>query len=496
VSRSREILLGLVFAGLAAFTIGSAEAASVTIAIGTEPSTLDPHKRDDGGERAINDNVYEALMARAPDGTLVPGLAAAPPVQVDPTTWEFKLRPGISFHNGEPFNADAVVHSVLRLIDPALKSEQMAYFGTIKSAEKVDDLTVRIITNGPDPILPARMYWMKMVAAGYSDDPAFDTVPMGTGPYRFESWSRGSEIALKADPDYWGGAPAIDEVTFRFISEPGTRMSGLLAGELDLIPYLLPEYVDAVPEAASVEGLETSVIILSTENPVVKDERVRMALNLAVDRQALADSLFVGRATPTRGQLVNPRAFGYNAALEPYPYDPEAAKALIKEAGAEGATVVLVGESGRWLKDREMIEAVGAYWNEVGINTDIRIEEFSQWLTQFFDRAQRPDSIFVVSSDELLDADRPMTVALEAGVAAASNEDMEMKAKIVAARTETDVAKRAALYAEIGKTARDGAYLVPLLNQQDIYGMSERLDWTPRTDGKLIVKEMAVSDGE
>lgn len=490
------VLCGVLLATAVAVAGTPARADSITIAIGTEPSTLDPHKRDDGGERAINDNVYEALMARMPDGTLVPRLAAEPPVQVDPATWEFKLRPGITFHNGEPLNADAVVHSVLRLIDPALKSEQMAYFGTIQSAEKVDDLTVRIITSGADPILPARMYWMKIVAPGYSADPAFDSVPMGTGPYRFGAWSRGSDITLTADPDYWGGAPEIDDVTFRFVSEPGTRMSGLMAGELDLIPYLLPEYVDAVPQAASVEGLETSVLILSTENPATKDPRVRLALNLAVDRQALADSLFVGRATPTRGQLVNPRAFGYNAALEPYPYDPEAARALLKEAGAAGATVVLVGESGRWLKDREMIEAVGAYWSEIGIKPDIRIEEFSQWLTQFFDQAQRPDSIFVVSSDELLDADRPMTVALESGVSAASNGDLDMKAKIIAARTETDVEKRKALYAEIAATARDGAYLLPLLNHQDIYGLSERLKWTPRTDGKLFVKEMTVTEAE
>ncbi len=479
-------------AALLALTAASADAAGITIAIGTEPSTLDPHKRDDGGERAINDNVYETLMVRNANGELLPGLAAEPPVQVDPTTWEFKLRPDIKFHNGEPFNADAVVHSVLRLIDPELKSEQMAYFGSITSAEKVDDLTVRILTNGPDPILPARMYWMKMAAPKYSADAAFDTAPVGTGPYRFDSWARGSEIVLKADPAYWGGAPAIDEVKFRFINEPGTRMSALLAGEVELIPYLLPEYVEAVPKAVSVEGLETSVIILSTENPAVKDERVRMALNLAIDRQALADALFVGRATPTKGQLVNPRAFGFDPSIPAYPYDPEAARALIKEAGAEGATITLVGESGRWLKDREVIEAVGAYWNEIGIKTDIRIEEFSVWLTQFFDRAKRPDAIFVVSSDELLDADRPMTVALEAGVAAASNDDLDMKARIVAARTETDVEKRRQLYAEIGTTAHDGAYLAPLLNHQDIYGLSARLDWTPRTDGKLIVKDMKV----
>ena len=489
-----RLLSGAVLAAVTAFSGVPASAADITIAIGSEPSTLDPQARDDGGERAINDNVYETLMARTPDGKLVPGLAAAEPVQIDATTWEFKLRPDIKFHNGEPFNADAVVTSVTRIIDPALKSEQMAYFGTIASAEKVDDLTVRVITNGPDPILPSRMYWMKMVPAKYSSDPNFASAPVGTGPYKFDNWARGENLVLKANPEYWGDAPAIEQVTYRFVGESGTRLSGLMAGEFDVITNLLPEFVASVPKSAAVQGLETSVIVLSTENAVTKDPRVRKALNLAIDRKALADSLFGGYAIPTRGQLVNPKAFGFNEALEPYPYDPDQARALIKEAGAEGATINLVGEAGRWLKDREIIEAVGAYWTEIGLKVNYQIEEFGEYLTLLFSKDARPDAIFVVNSDELLDADRPVTSAYEAGASYASNKDADMAAKAKAARIETDVAKRKALYDEITKKAYDDNYLVPLLNIQDIYGISTRLEWQPRIDAKLLVKEMKVAE--
>jgi peptide/nickel transport system substrate-binding protein len=337
------------------------------------------------------------------------------------------------------------------------------------------------------------MYWMKMVPAEYSKDPKFGESPVGTGPYKFDHWTRGQEIVLVANPDYWGGAPQIQKVTYRFIGEPGTRLSGLMAGELDVITNLLPEFVPSVPKSAAVNGLETSVIILSTENPATKDPRVRKAMNLAIDRQALADSLFGGFATPVRGQLVNPKAFGHNEALAPYAYDPEQAKALIKEAGAEGTTVTLVGESGRWLKDREMIEAVAAYWTEIGLKVDIQIEEFGEYLNRLFDKALRPDAIFVVNSDELLDADRATTQAYLSGASAASNNDQDMAAKIVAARTETDVAKRKALYDEVTKKAYDEDYLAPLLNQQDIYGFSQRLEWQPRVDAKLLVKEMKVT---
>jgi peptide/nickel transport system substrate-binding protein len=153
----KGLLTGAVLLASVALPMNAFAAGEIVIAIGSEPSTLDPQARDDGGERAVNDNIYETLMARTPDGALVPGLAAAEPTKVDDTTWEFKLREGISFTNGEPFNADAVVASVERILDPDLKSEQLAYFGGITGAEKVDDLTVRIKTAGPDPILPSRM---------------------------------------------------------------------------------------------------------------------------------------------------------------------------------------------------------------------------------------------------------------------------------------------------------------------------------------------------
>ncbi|HEU4985824.1 MAG TPA: ABC transporter substrate-binding protein, partial [Rhizobiaceae bacterium] len=469
-------------------------AQSITIAIGSEPSTLDPQLRDDGGERQVNDNIYETLMARTPEGELVPGLAAEAPKQVDDLTWEFKLREGVTFHNGEPFNADAVVASVERVIDPKNASEQMAYLGTISGAEKVDDLTVRIKTSGPDPILPSRMYWMKMIPPTYAKEGDLAAAPVGTGPYKFVSWNRGTDITLEANPEYWDGEPQIDQVTYRFIAEPGTRLSGLMSGELDVITNLLPEFTTNVPKFAAVQGLETSTIILSTDNEVTKDPRVRQALNYAIDRQTLADSLFLGFATVAKGQLIHPKAFGFNDKLEPYPYDPEKARQLIKEAGAEGKTIALLGESGRWLKDRETIEAVGAYWTEIGLKVDIQIEEFSQYLDRLFDMSKRPDAYFVLNSNEILDADREMSFAYESGVGGASNSDTELAKAIQAARVENDLDARAALYDEITTKLHEQAYDVPLFNHQDIYGMSERMEWQPRVDAKIIVKEMSVTE--
>ncbi len=464
----------------------------IIIALGSEPTTLDPQIREDGGERAVNDNVYETLMARLPDGRLTAGLAASEPKLIDAKTWEVKLRAGIKFHNGEPFNADAVVHSVKRLIDPGFKSEQISFFSTIKDARKVDDLTVQIITDGPDPILPGRLYWMKMVPPAHSKDPKFAETPVGTGPYKFVKWNRGQNVILEADPGYWGAKPAIQKVTYRFVSDSGTRLAGLMAGEFDLITNLLPEFTKKVPQAIHMLGLEHPIIILNADGGPTKDVRVRKALNLAVDKKALAEGLFEGYAQIAQGQLLSPSFFGFSKSVGPYPYDPEKAKALLKEAGAAGATIEVIGTAGRWLKDREMVEAVAGYWEAVGLKPKVRIFEFNEYLNRLFDRKTRGDAIFVVSSNELMDADKSFSAYYKAGGTGASNSDKELAGMIDAARSETDVAKRAALYDQAVKRAHDQAYFVWLLNIEDIYGVSRRLAWPGRVDAKMLVSEMKV----
>src|SRR5574341_2636642 len=340
---------------------GSASGSKITIAIGSEPTSLDPQLKDDGGERAINDNIYETLMIRSPDGRqLEPGLAAAEPTHPGgkDDVWEFKLRPNIKFSNGEAFNADAVVTSVTRIIAPAFKSEQAGFFSTITGATKVDDLTVDIATKGPDPILPARMYWMKMVPAKASSDPSFASKPVGTGPYVLKEWVRGDHITLDPNPSYWGGKPSVSEVTYKFVAEGGTRLSGLLAGDYDLVTNLLPEDVERAPKSAHVTGLEHPMIILNARSGITADPRVRQALNYAVNKDEIVTGIFGGLAKPDACQILSPSFTGFNQSLQAYPYDKAKAQALLQQAGAAGKQIELVGETGRWLKDAETIQAV------------------------------------------------------------------------------------------------------------------------------------------
>lgn len=468
---------------------------AITIALGSEPTSLDPHTVDDGGERAVNDNIYETLLTRTPEGELSPGLATALPEQIDETTWQFSLREGVTFHNGDEFNAESVVATVermRRLID-AEATDQSGFYGTITGAEAVDDLTVNITTDGPDGVLPARMYWLKMIPASVADSEDLSDDPVGTGPYRFVEFSRGDRIVIEANEDYWGGAPDIDEVTYRFIEEGGSRLAGLLSDEYDLITNLQPEDVERAPKSAQVQGQEHPVIILDATDGITADVRVREALNLAVDKDAVVEELFGGYAKADPGQLLSESIVGFNEDLTPVEYDPERAAALLEEAGVAGQTINLVGTSGRWLKDREIVEAVAGYWEAAGMTVETQILEFGAYLDELFNREARPDAVFVSSSNDLLDADRQLATYYHLEGIGSSNTNAELSALVEQGRQETDPAAREEIYAQALQIAYDEHYFLWLVNNQDNYGMSDRLDWQPRVDAKLIVSEMSLT---
>jgi peptide/nickel transport system substrate-binding protein len=485
-------LTSLAFAAAIGLAPGLAAADEITIVLGAEPTTLDPHAADDGSEKHVNDNIFETLMVRDAEGNLGLGLAVEEPVQVDPTTWEFKLPAGLTFQNGEPLDAAAVAFSIERMIDPDLNSEQLSYFSTFAGAEVIDETTVHVLTNGPDPILPARMYYFMIVPPEASQAEDFASNPVGSGPYRFVRWDRGNEIVLEADPDWRGEAPDVSQVTYRFIEESGTRMAALMAGEVDLITNLLPEFTEQVPASVSMRGLEHPTVILNTQGGITSDVRVRRALNLAVDKEALASALFEGQAQVEQGQLLGPTYFGFNDDIGAFPYDPEQAMALLEEAGVAGGDITLVGTSGRWLKDREMAEVVAGYWSAVGLNVDVQIFEFDEYLQRLFDKENRADAIFVVSGNELLDADRSFSAYYAPSGFGSSNSFEKMEELIVEARTETDLDRRQALYEEAVALGNEEAILTFLLNINNIWGMSERLSWTPRVDGKMFVATMSV----
>ena len=469
----------------------------ITIVIGGDPSTLDPQFADDGNERAVNDNIYETLIARdSKTMDLVPGLAESWE-QVDDTTWRFTLREGIKFNNGEDWNAEAAAYSINRVIDPEYNSEQISYYATVTGAEVVDDYTIEVTTEGPDPTLPTRLYWMKMVPPKYAaEDPdTFAKKPVGTGPYKLMEWMRDDHITLEANTEYWGGAPSIETVVIRPIAEEVTRLAALQAGEVDLVRGLIPEYAEQVPKAVAIPGLEFPWLRINALKGPTADVKVRLAINHAIDKEALAESLYLGYAVPAQGQLLTPGHFGFNPEVSAYPYDPDKAKALLEEAGYAGEKIELIGEAGRWLKDKELTEAVAGQLRDASINVNVKIVEWSDWLDLLFAGADKaPDIQFSAHDNSLLDADRTLSAIYHSEGSQSAYKNEEVDKLIDEARTETDVAKREEMYHQAIQITYDEAPVAPLVNLEDIYGLSERLQWEPRLDGKMLVYEMSLAE--
>jgi peptide/nickel transport system substrate-binding protein len=338
------------------------------------------------------------------------------------------------------------------------------------------------------------MYWLKMVTPADAAKEDLSDAPNGTGPYTFVNRETGVSIELAANPDYWDGVPPVSDVTYEFVSEGGTRLAGLKSGEYDLITNLPPQDVEQAPQPANLQGQENPIIILDVDDGITADPNVRLALNLAVDKQAIADQVYGGFAQVVNGQLLSPTILGHNPDLEPYPYDPDQAKQLIEDAGVAGQTITLVGESsGRWLNDRELVEAVASYWTEAGLQVDLQTPEFGAYLDILFDRENRQDAIFVSSSNDILDPSRQLNTYYAMDGVGSSNTNQELADLVHQGQSTLDPAERESIYQEAVKIAYDGAYFAFLVSNEDLYGMSERMQWTPRVDSKLLVKEMSVT---
>jgi peptide/nickel transport system substrate-binding protein len=466
----------------------------VVVALASDPTTLDPQLADDGSERMVNDSIYDMLLTRDEQGELQPSLATALPEQVNTRTWRFTLRDDVSFSNGEPFDADAVVASVKRVLDPELASGQLGFYTGMKTARKVDDTTVDIVTEANDPLLPARMAFMKMVPAEASQEENFAENPVGTGPYVFDSRTVGESIMLKANPEYWGEAPTVQEVELRTLEDESARLAALRSGEVDLVLNLSPDFAEQVPKFVNVPGAENSNVLLNNkEDGVTADPRVRQALNHAVDKQAIADSLYGGYARPLKCSTIPPQAFGHNPDLQAYPYDPDRARQLIQEAGVAGQTVKFISTPDRWLKGREVSQAVASYIEEVGLKVDLEFKNFDAYLEDILAERNRPELLYHSSTNDLLDADRQVGSYFESSSDLASYQNPEVDDLAKRARREGDPDERLALYQELTQIACDEASHIFLVNIDDMYGMAERLQWTPRADQRVFYKDMRLA---
>ncbi|WP_431911828.1 ABC transporter substrate-binding protein [Micromonospora carbonacea] len=466
----------------------------LVVAVATEPSTLDPQLVNDRSSRIVTDNVFETLLVRDGSSQIQPRLADRYE-RVDDTTWRFALHPGVTFHDGTPFNADAVVFSIERIIDEEFDTQRTSYTEGITGAKKIDDQTVDILTEEKNPVLPAQMTSIPMVPPSADKTFGHDVV-VGTGPYTFKAWQRGREIQLARNDSYWGEKASIPAFTVRVVPDAQTALSALQAGEVDLVFDLFPEQAKLAPQVKEIKAADFSYIAFNTHKKELSDPRVRRAMNLAVDKKMLAETIYQGHASPNQAQNLAQGMLGFNAGLTPFPYDPEQAKKLLTEAGyANGFDIELHVPIGRYSKGEESADFVSSALGAIGIRAKVVKHDWNDYRTLGRVKGTEAgafDLKYGWNSNEWFDAARIKSHITCAGASSKyCNEKVD--ALIKAGGESFDQAQRQRDYEQMWAELNEDPYSIYLLQQHYIFGASKRLVWDPRPDDSYFVATMRLT---
>jgi peptide/nickel transport system substrate-binding protein len=443
-------------------------AATFRIAVGVDPDTLDPVQMTTTTVGNMVDYVVETLTRLAPDGSVQPHLAERWSVAADGLQYTFKLRQGVTFHDGTPFNAQAVQWNFDRLKDPQVRVPIRAPY-PIEQTAVVDEHTVQVTLKRPYVPFVSALSW---VTAGLVSPAAVNkhdntyqniTYPVGTGPYVFQERKKGERMTVTKSAQYWGPQPYYDEVDFRIVPEAATRESLLLASQVDLI--VLPPVADlpALQRNKAVRVLlapsdRTIFIAINTQKPMLNDPRVRQALNYAVDKKAIIDNVLFGAGDPMDAPMA-PSLFGY-CKTGIYEFNQAKAKQLLAEAGVRpGTPVSLIHPTGRYVQDKEATQAVAGFLREVGLEPQLQTMDWPSYIRTIntpLDKDNTTQLHYLGWAPSFLDSSQQMlqflsTYAPPNGLATTFYKHPEVDAWITAAEGESDAAKRGELYCKIAK---------------------------------------------
>ena len=470
---------------------------AVVIAQGIDATTLDPHLRWDTAAINILMNIYDFLLVRSPDLKIQPLLASSYKI-VNETTWELNLRQGVKFHNGEDFNAAAVKFSLERLADPKNKLQQTA-LQIIERVNIINEYRVHVITKKPFPYLDAQLTNVgAVIPPKYFQEKGlshFSLHPVGTGPYRLVRWAKDDQLEVEANLGYWRGVPRIKRAVFRPIPEDTSRVAGLQTQELDVIVNIPPNLANLMnwkgrSTVAKIPSARTVFLVLeNTKGGPTADVRVRRAIARAIDQDKIIKNILEGNAVKLASPL-SKYQFGYDPSIQPYDYNPAEAKRLLAEAGyPNGFDLPVNSPSGRYLKDKEVVEAIIGDLRKVGINASIRVLEWGSYMTQLYARKLGP-AYLLGWGGLTFDADGTFYPLFRTGQALSNFSSPKLDTLLEQARSTMDREKRQKLYAEASQAKKDEVPCAFVYQQVDIYGVSERLNWKPRPDERLFVFDM------
>lgn len=465
------------------------QAADLTIGRSASTTAMDPGFLRESA--TIVDNIFDTLVMRDKDMKLVPGLALSWK-SLDDTTWEFKLREGVKFHNGESFDAEAVKFTLDRVLDPAAKSPTVSYIRTIDRVEVVDPLTVRIKTKTPDPLLPTRMsrYPTYIVPPKYVKEvgnDVFATRPVGTGPYQFVEFVPDQHVILQANKDYWRGPPAIEKVTWRAIPDGTARATALLTGEVDLIENVPVDLAPMVKASSDVDlvqvkngGLTIYLGLVMSEKPL-DNVKVRQALNSAIDRQGIVDNILQGMATP-RGTQVGAADFGYKPVPVPV-FDPKRARELLAEAGFPEGFSIKMQSTRRYMKDAEVAQAIAQQFGDIGVKINQESLDWSVYVQQ----VPHKGPIFMLGwgSTQTLDADAAVYAIMKTGEPYSGAAIPALDTLLDQSRAVVEPEKRKVLLEQIQDLAAEQVPVIPLYQEDALYAKAKSVTFTGRPDARI-----------
>jgi peptide/nickel transport system substrate-binding protein len=472
----------------------------LVIAQGTDPRNLDPHALNQQPTRNITQAVNEPLVDWDFSKNVLTPVLATEWKLLNPTTWQFKLRPNVTFSNGEPWNADAVKYNIERIKNAETKSAYIMFVADIDRVEVVDPMTVNMITKAPSPLVPMNLARIGMLAPKFAEKGLAEVAkaPVGTGPYKVTEYVADERTVLEPNPTYWGPKPTPTKVTFRPVPDNAARVASLKTGRADIItlvpfsdfPGISADSNLDVLGQPGMRGMYFQINTIKYDNPT-RDKRVRQALNYAVDKDALIKVILGGHGAKLNGSIVAPGYFGYDPQLQPYPFDPDKAKQLLTEAGVPGGfDIAMTTVSGRYMADKELSEAVAGQLGKIGVKVQVNVKDYGVFTQDINDGTLGPLAFVGLSS--IPDAGSVLGFLLSGG-RFGLHPVPEFDRLLKEASQTLDDSKRADLLHQAAAAYREEAGLIFLTQQYDLYAFNKKVqNFHPLPDERIDFSNISI----
>lgn len=476
---------------------------TLTVAIPSDIVSFDIHDHNNIHTESVHNNMFNYLLKRQTDMEVEPDLIENYEA-IEDEVWSMTLKEGITFHNGDPLTSEDVKFTLERVADDETLQEH-SRLKVIEEVRVINDYEFEIVTDGPQPTL---INLLSRIGSGilpknYIEENGWDhflSNPIGTGPFKFVEWVRDDRVVLEAYEDYFEGpVQDIDRVVFRVIPEVSTRINELLTGGVDIVTDLTPddmERINAQEGVSSVSAPSQRVAFLGLhhgEDHPTSDPLVREAIELAIDNEAITEQILFGEATPTRTRIT-PGNFGahpdlFNTKL----YDPERAKQLLAEAGYEdGFEMTLTSADNQYLKSNEINEAIAAMLGQVGIQVNVQFVDYNRFIEQR-NAGEYGDMYFAAYGNSIFDASIGLEeFATQTSIDRADYQNDEVKELWEAALTNMNLEEREEQYKTIQEIVAEDRPKIYLYLQNEIYGVSDDIIFTPRTDSMIVVQDIIV----